>query len=78
MEMNVGQLYLSSGYSSSANGISSHVMHVVVVDDDAQERSVSIVCANPCAVVPALAGSLDFQGCVHALHESAHGPSHVF
>ena len=29
----------------------------------AQERSVSIVCAGPVSFVPAMAGSLDFQGC---------------
>ena len=45
----------------------------------AQKRSKSIVCAAARASsVPALAGSLDIQGCVHALHESAHGPRHQF
>ena len=39
---------------------------------------VDCLCLARCSSVPALAGSLDFQGCVHALHESAHGPRHVF
>ena len=44
----------------------------------AKERSVRSFVLARAPPVRALAGSLDIQGCVHPLHESAHGPRHEF